>query len=76
MHGDISKMVNLNKHIFVTFLDPTENIEEHCTTLDIPSTWATQVEIVATATVFRAPMYFFNSKTRLCIQLECDPFTK
>ncbi|XP_065893597.1 uncharacterized protein [Dysidea avara] len=62
VRGVISKMVNLNKHIFATFLDPTENIKEHCTTLDIPGTWATQVEVVATVTIFRAPVYFFMAR--------------
>jgi len=41
---------SLNKHIFATFLDPNENIQEHCINLDIPGTWVTQVEVHDTAT--------------------------
>ena len=47
-----------NKDVFSTFLIPAGNMEEHCMCVCTPGTWATQVEVVATATIFRVPVYF------------------
>lgn len=55
----ISRTERLNKRVFSTFLMPAGNIEEHCISVGTPGTWATQVEVVATATIFRVPVNFF-----------------
>ena len=56
----VSQTERLNKRVFSTFLIPAGNIEEHCISVGTPGTWATQVEVVATATIFRVPVYFFT----------------
>lgn len=54
----ISRTEWLNKDVFSTFLIPLGNMEEHCIGVGTPGTWATQVEVIATATIFRVPVYF------------------
>ena len=54
----ISRITRLNKRVFSTLLIPAGNTEEYCINVDTPGTWATQDEVVATATIFRIPVYF------------------
>lgn len=57
----ITSMENLNKKVFSSFLIHGTNkdtIEEHIHCVRMEGTWATQVEVVATATVFEIPVYF------------------
>ena len=54
----ILRTERLNKDVFCTFLMPAGSMEEHCVGVGTPGTWATQVEVVATATIFRVPVYF------------------
>ena len=57
----ITRMENLNKNVFSSFLIPGVNkntIEEHIHHVSTEGTWATQVEVIATATAFEVPVYF------------------
>ena len=57
----ITRMENLNKKVFSSFLIHGANkdtIEEHIHCVSTEGTWATQVDVVATATVFEIPVYF------------------
>jgi len=54
----ITRMERLNKWAFAACLMPEGNIDEHCTNVGTLSTWATEVEVIATATIFRVPVYF------------------
>ena len=54
-------MENLNKDTFSRFLMPgvnSETINDHIKMMSSPRTWATQVEIVAAASVFQVPLYY------------------
>ena len=46
------------KDVFSTFLMPAGNMDEHFVCVATLGIWATQVEVVATATIFRVPVYF------------------
>ena len=55
------QMENLNKDIFSRFLIPrhvSETIVDHIRTISSPQSWATQVEVVAAASVFQVPVYY------------------
>ena len=62
----ISRTERLNKVVFCTFLMPAGSMEEHCIGVGTPGTWATQVEVVATATIFRVPVYFCTITSNCC----------
>ena len=54
-------MENLNKDTFSRFLMPginSETIDDHIRMISSPRTWATQVEVVAAASVFQVPLYY------------------
>ena len=59
----IARMERLNKWAFSSCLRPGGNIEEHCTNVGTLSTWATEVEVIAAATIFRVPVYFCTVKS-------------
>ena len=57
----ITRMENLNKKVFSSFLIHGANkdtIEEHIHCASTEGTWAKQVDVVATAIVFEIPVYF------------------
>ena len=57
----VSRMILLNKSDFLPIFIPratAKTFEEHCKQVWMPGTWATQVEVVAAATVFNVPIYF------------------
>ena len=52
-----------NKSVFSIFLIPGENeptMEKHIENGSIPGTWATQVEVVAAASTFEIPIYYYS----------------
>ena len=52
-----------NKSVFSIFLIPGENqvtIEEHVESGRVPGSWATQVEVVAAASAFEIPIYYYS----------------
>ena len=57
------RMENLNKEVFSRFLFSGNTIEEHIKTISTPHSWATQVEVVAAASVFQVPVYYFSRTT-------------
>ena len=59
-------MVSLNKSILKPFFIPTPKVqtfEELCQHNWKPGIWATQVEVVAAATIFKIPIYFISTST-------------
>ena len=57
----VYRMVLMNKSTFKPFFIPTSKVqtfEELCEHNWKPGIWATQVEVVAAATVFELPIYF------------------
>ena len=57
----VYRMENLNKDTFSRFLMlgvDSETIEDHIKKISSPRAWATQVEVVAAATVFEVPLYY------------------
>ena len=57
----LTRRENLNKSVFSSFLIPGVNkntIKEHICHVSAEGTWATQVEVIATATAFEVPVYF------------------
>ena len=57
----VYRMENLNKDTFSKFLMPgfnSETIDSHIKMISSPRTWATQVEVVAAASVFQVPVYY------------------
>jgi hypothetical protein len=57
----VYRMENLNKDTFSKFLMPgvnSETIDDHIKMISSPRAWATQVEVVAAATVFEVPLYY------------------
>ena len=62
----VYRMVLMNKSTFKPFFIPTSKVqtfEELCEHNWKPGIWATQVEVVAAATVFEIPIYFISSST-------------
>ena len=62
----VYRMVLLNKSIFKPFFIPTSKVqsfEELCEHNWKPGIWATQVEVVAAATIFQVPIYFISPST-------------
>ena len=58
-------MENLNKEIFSPYLISGLNkstIEEHICHVSTPETWATHVEVLATASVFEVPVFYYICK--------------
>lgn len=54
-------MILLNKSDFSPFFIPgtiSKTFEEHCKQVWVAGTWATELEVVAAATVFGVPIYF------------------
>ena len=51
----------LNSSVFKVHLTDNQSvsIEEHCRLLKIQNSWRTQVEIIAVATYFQAPVYIY-----------------
>ena len=57
----VCHMENLNKEIFSTYLIPGVNeatIEEQIKHVWESKTWATHVEVLATATIFQTPVFY------------------
>ena len=57
----VYRMENLNKEIFSTYLIPGVNeatIEEQIKHVWESKTWATHVEVLATATIFQTPVFY------------------
>lgn len=57
-----------NKSVFSIFLIPGENqatIEEHIESVRVPGSWATQVEVVAAASAFEVPIYYYSIDKKL-----------
>ena len=53
-----------NKSVFSIFLIPRENqvtIKEHIESGRVPGSWATQVEVVAAASAFEIPIYYYSN---------------
>ena len=57
----VSRMENLNKEIFSPYLISQLNkstIEEQICHVSTPGTWATHIEVLATASVFEVPVFY------------------
>ena len=64
----ISQAENLNKTIFSNYLISGINkptIEEHINTVRLPGVWATQVEVLAAASLFSVPVYLCSQNKDL-----------
>ena len=62
----VYRMVLLNKRIFKPYFISTSKVqtfEELCEHNWKPGIWATQVEVVAAATIFQIPIYFISPST-------------
>jgi len=66
-HGSVRLVINRiifrNKNIFRPFFIPTSNIktvEDLCDQNWKSGVWATQVEVIAAATIFHVPIYFIS----------------
>ena len=58
----LERAEHLNKKIFENLLMDGRSIDEHLKHLAIPHSWATQVEVVAAASVFQVPLYYCEKK--------------
>ena len=58
----IIQFEEMNRGIFETYLLPLTNkptFEEHLQLLHNPTSWATQTEVLAVATYFRVPVFYY-----------------
>ena len=66
-HGSVRHVINRtisqNKGFFNPFFTPSSNIKDLCEQNWKSGIWATQVEVIAAATVFRVPIYFISLST-------------
>ena len=57
----VVSLINLNQQLFTAYFMPQANadtMKEHLEAMSKPSTWATQLEVKATATAFQEPVYY------------------
>lgn len=65
VHGVVYRTEMYNKPIFATYLIPGHDeatIDDHVKKISVLGTWATQVEVVAAASAFEIPVYFYAKK--------------
>ncbi len=60
---EIYRVENRNQEIFEQHVDEGMSMTQHLKTLLSPSSWATQVEVVAAASLFNIPLYYYTSNT-------------
>ena len=63
----VARMVAKNKSIFRPYFTPrkdADTIEQHCETNWQSGVWATQVEVIAAATVFHVPIFFIECSAK------------
>jgi len=63
----VSRMVAKNKNTFRPYFISTktvDTIEQHCETNWQSGVWATQVEVIAAATVFHVPIFFLERSAK------------
>ena len=65
VHSVVHRTEMYNKPIFANYLIPGHDettIDEHLKNMSVLGTWATQVEVVAAASAFEVPIYFYSKK--------------
>ncbi len=65
----------LNKKIFEHHLMNGASIDEHLQAIASPSSWATQVEVAAAASIFQVPVYYCKEENNLYKWNVVNPLT-
>ena len=66
VHGVVYRTEMYNKPIFANYLIPGHDeatMDDHVKKISVLGTWATQVEVVAAASAFEIPVYFYAKKS-------------
>ena len=68
VHSVVYRTEMYNKPIFANYLIPGHDeatIDDHLKKISMLGSWATQVEVVAAASAFEIPVYFYSKKNRI-----------